>query len=85
MSPEGPCARWIGRILRRIGFDRNERASCLVGPGDGHQACLQGRPRAQLGRQHEPAVVLAVAERPRLYLLTGQARFLHVPAAMTSC
>jgi hypothetical protein len=44
---------------------------------------LQVRPGTRLGRQHEPAVVLAVAEHPQLHLLSRQARFLNVPAAMT--
>lgn len=50
----------------------------MIGEGDGNQTRLQGGLRARPGLEHEPPVVLAVAECPQLDFLGGKARMADV-------
>ena len=58
-----------------------ERAPGLVSERDGDQARLPRGLGAGLGLEHEPAVVLAVAEGTQLDFAGGQAALLDIPPA----
>ncbi|WP_055597804.1 Tn3 family transposase [Streptomyces hirsutus] len=59
---------------------RVEGGACLVGEGHGDQTGLKGRVGARGGCEHEPSLVVAVADGPQLDLLLGPAALVDIPS-----